>query len=262
MKEIRKSGSQERLRAFLRCLILAFLSSCILVFPAVAKPLIADLSEYQIFIDSGFTGKRLLLFGARNDAGDVLVTVRGPSRNVTVQKKIQVAGMWLNGAQVKFSNVPYFYAISGTRTLPELTPSSLFSVLRIGAENLDFTSATARRNAALVPEFRDAYFAKQQESGLYQHFEQPFTFMGKTLFKTVIPFPDTLPRGDYAVDVYLINNGVIHAMQSLPIAAEKVGFDAFVYDMAHQHAWLYGIIAVLIALGFGWLVSYIFTKVW
>lgn len=261
MQESRKSG-QGGLGAFLRCLILAFFSSCILVFPVAAKPLIADLSEYQIQIASNFAGKRILVFGARNDAGDVLVTVRGPSRNVTVQKKIQVAGMWLNGAQVKFSDVPYFYAISGTRTLPELTPSSLFSVLRIGAENLDFTSATARRNAALVPEFRNAYFAKQQESRLYQHFEQPFTFMGKTLFKTVISFPDTLPRGNYAVDVYLINNGVVQAMQSLQIVAEKIGFDAFVYDMAHGHAWLYGIVAVLIALGFGLLVSYIFTKVW
>lgn len=247
-------------RIVFRVFILLLL--CLLSPPLAAKPIIADMSEYQIAINSDFTGKRLLLFGARNDSGDVIVVVRGPNRNVTLHKKKRVAGIWLNGAQVKFSNIPYFYAVTGTRPIAELAPSAIYSILGIGVEHLDFASATSQRNQSLVPEFRRAYFRHQEKEGLYQNFSRPLAFMGKTLFKTVIPFPDTLPRGNYTVDVYLINNGIIQSMQSLPIEVVKVGFDAFVYDMAHQHAWLYGIIAVLIAIGFGWLVSYIFTKVW
>ncbi len=241
---------------------LIILALLLLPLPVAAKPLIADLSEYQIQIASDFTGKRILVFGARNESGDIMIVVRGPTRNIIVRKKKQVAGIWVNGAQVKFSNIPHFYAITGTRPVAELVPSSVYATLGIGTEQLDFVSATAQRNTPLVPEFKEAYFKYQTTEGLYQNFSPALTFMDKTLFKTVIPLPDTLPRGDYTVDVYLINNGVIQSMQSLPLEVVKVGFDAFVYDMAHQHAWFYGAIAVLIAVGFGWLVGYIFTRVW
>ena len=54
--------------------------------PLQAKPVIADLSDYDIRIDSSFTGTSLLLFGARNEPGDVIVVVRGPKKKFVVQK--------------------------------------------------------------------------------------------------------------------------------------------------------------------------------
>jgi uncharacterized protein (TIGR02186 family) len=230
--------------------------------PALAKPIIADMSEYKISINSDFTGKRLLLFGSRNDAGDVVVVVRGPLRDITIHKKARVGGMWINSRRMRFNDIPYFYAITGTRPMKELAPSALYQTLGIGIEQLRFTPTRSPKNIDETTEFRQAFIKHQQSNHLYQNYRSPLTFMGSTLFKTVIPFPDTLPRGNYAVDIYLFADGVLQSMQSLPIQVVKVGFDAFVSDAAHQHAWLYGMVSVLIAVGFGWLVNFIFTKVW
>lgn len=239
-------------------LILALL---LLPFPLAAKPIVADMSDYQIAIDSDFTGKRILIFGARNDPGDVMIVVRGPERDIVMRRKKQVMGIWMNGAQARFRDVPYFYAITGTRPVAELPASHLYRQLGIGVESIPLETSATLGDLSLG-EFREAYRNRQKQLRLYQEFEQPLGFMGATLFKTVVNFPDTLPRGDYAVEIYLLKDGAVQSMQSLPIRVEKVGFDAFVFDAAHQHEWLYGLACVLIAVGFGWAVSFIFAKLW
>src|SRR5580698_5947823 len=62
--------------------------------PALAAPLVADLSNYRIDIDSGFNGTRIFLFGARNDNGDIAVVIRGPQKDYIVRKKKEIAGLW------------------------------------------------------------------------------------------------------------------------------------------------------------------------
>ncbi len=242
------------------CLILPLLILSYIT-NARAKPIIADMSDYQIAIDSRFTGKRILLFGARNDPGDILVVVRGPKRNITIRKKEQIAGIWLNAAQVKFAHIPYYYAISATRPISSMTMSELYKSLAIGIDNIEFNTP---RNITykMAQEFAAAYMQIQQQKGLYLNYEYPVTFMGETLFKTAIQFPDNLPRGDYAVEIYLIEDGILRGVQTLPIHVTKVGFDAFVYSAAHDHPLLYGIMAIMIAVTVGWVVSFIFNRIW
>jgi hypothetical protein len=44
---------------------------------AVGQPLVADLSAHEISITTGFTGTELILFGATEGEGEVVVVVRG-----------------------------------------------------------------------------------------------------------------------------------------------------------------------------------------
>lgn len=228
---------------------------------ASAKPIIADMSEYRIAIDSDFSGKRMLLFGARNDPGNVVIVVRGPERDVTIRKKSRVFGVWVNSEQIKLSDVPYYYSITGSHPMDALAPSNLYSALEVGMEHIDFASYSEEKSAnrpAFVKAFKDI----QQQQGLYSDFTQPVTFMGSTLFKSALYFPDNLPRGEYAVDIYLFEDGILSGVQTLPMKVDKVGFDAFIFNMAHNHAFLYGVMAIMIAVGAGWTVSFLFSKLW
>ncbi len=99
----------------MRFALLALMLS-ILPLPALAvTPIVADISNYRIDIDSGFNGTRIFLFGARNDNGDVVVVVRGPRKDFMVRKKEQIMGIWMNRERMKFFNVPDFYAIIGSK---------------------------------------------------------------------------------------------------------------------------------------------------
>jgi len=210
-----------------------------------ARPLVADLSQYRVEIDSSFNGTRLLLFGARNDIGDIVVVVRGPERSFVVRKKDRIAGIWVNRAEQSFGHVPTYYALASSKPFAAMRDTALFAPLRIGLkETVDAGSMHA--------DFADALIHWEQSQHLYSDTVQKVSFMGESLFKLVIYFPDNIPRGDYSADIYLFNDGQLTSVQSIPIHVEKTGFDAFVYDFAHAHSVLYGLFAVLLALGIGW----------
>lgn len=250
--------------SFSRCQPFIAMLLCLLALfqPAQAKPIIADMSEYRIAIDSDFSGKRMLLFGARNDPGNVVIVVRGPERDVTIRKKSRVFGVWVNSEQVKLRNVPYYYSVSGSHPLESLSPSPLYEALQVGMPNIDFASYSGGENSPEAQPFIDAFREIQSQQGLYRDFRQPVTFMGSTLFKSALYFPDNLPRGEYAVDIYLFEDGILSGVQTLPMKVDKVGFDALIFNMAHEYAFLYGLLAIMIAVTAGWTVSFLFSKLW
>ena len=59
-----------------------------------AQALVADLSNHLVAITSGFNGAEILLFGAVEGPGDVVVTVRGPADDEAALARIrkQAAG--------------------------------------------------------------------------------------------------------------------------------------------------------------------------
>lgn len=243
----------KRLRLWLALLVL----TCPL--PAFANPLVADLSNYRIDIDSRFSGTRLFLFGARNDNGDVVVVIRGPNRNYTIRKKEQIAGVWVNTQSMKFRNVPDFYVIASSKALEQIQNSGLFRQLKIGTDSLlvQPSKPEAMPNYLM---FSQAFYRYQQQRKLYLEKPIEISFMGETLFKTQIDFPDTIPKGDYTAEIYLISDGELVGLQTTPIRVAKSGIDAFLFDYAHSNPLLYGISAVVIALCAGWGVGRLFER--
>ncbi len=243
-----------------RLLLLSFLVVISSASQSYSRTLIADLSDYNIEIDSDFTGAKLLLFGARNDMGDILVSVRGPQKRFIVRKKERIAGIWVNREQVVFNNVPQYQVFATTQHFNGMEALPLVTSLELGPEFISFASP----NASLDPQKR-AIFIKALLR--HQHNEQLFAeqkgrvqFMGETLFKVPLTFPDNIPRGEYTAEVYLVSDGELRSMQSIPLSVYKSGMDAFLYDMAHDTPAIYGLLAVLIALITGWSVSYIFGR--
>jgi uncharacterized protein (TIGR02186 family) len=236
------------------CIFLVLLS-----YPAVAKPIIADSSEYQIRIDSTFIGKSLLLFGARNETGDIVIVVRGPNRTFTVRKKERIAGMWMNNDYAILNQVPDFYRTVASRPLDQIVDQTLFPMFEIGEKNIKMNLAKTS-DSSMKNEFEKAIAEYQKDNNLFPKQWETTTFMGETLFKTLIDFPDNIPRGTYTAEVYLMSDGILSGMQVIPIEVIKTGFDAFVYDAAHKSPALYGFFAILMALSIGWLGGLLFRK--
>jgi uncharacterized protein (TIGR02186 family) len=231
---------------------------CIIASVASARPVIADLSLRQVEIDSSFKGTEILLFGARNDAGDVVVVVRGPEHSYIVRKKERVAGIWVNKKQAIFNNVNGFYVVAASRSLEEIKNNLLLANLVIGMDNF---KPKGEDEEDSTPEFQKALIDKQQHDKLYYPIVGEVSFIEDTLFRTIIKIPDNIPRGTYTAEVYLFSDGQLIGMQSTPLIVEKKGFDALVFDFAYQHSAVYGILAVLIALAAGWGAGALFRRV-
>ena len=69
---------------------LALLGPMAIAGAARADTLVADLSKRLVAITTGFAGTDVLLFGAIDGEGDVVVVVRGPEKQVTMHRKSRV----------------------------------------------------------------------------------------------------------------------------------------------------------------------------
>ncbi len=221
---------------------------------ARAEGLVADLTSHLIAITTGFTGASVVLFGATDGPGDVIVAVRGPEREMAVRRKTRVAGIWVNTQQMTFANLPSFYAIAASRPIADILSPAAAAFYRLGIANLKLVAATPAPSA-VVDAFRTALERTQQEAGLFVERLGKVDFLGERLFRTTINFPSNVPTGTYLVEVFLVRDKDIVSGQTTPLVVSKVGVDAAVFEFSTRQPGFYGAIAVLTAIVAGWLAS-------
>ena len=231
------------MRAFLTFLLLSLWSGT----AAMAQPVVVDLSKESVDITAGFTGTDVLLFGATSGYGEVVVVIEGPKKTVSVRRKERVAGIWVNGDQVDFENVPAFYKVLSTNSLDEWLPLAVREENQIGVEYLNL-KPRGDVPAAEASEYRAALIRNKQQIEQYGLVEDRLELAGGRLFRSNVYFPSNVPVGKYFVRTYLVDKGKIVITRSIPLYIRKVGIEADVYRVAHQHSALYGIAAIIIAV--------------
>ncbi|NQW09502.1 MAG: TIGR02186 family protein [Alphaproteobacteria bacterium] len=227
------------------------------------QELVADLSDHLVAITTGFTGADVLLFGAIEGEGEIVVVVTGPRDRVTVRRKDRVIGVWANVDSMTFENVPAFYAVATTKPLGEVAPEDVRARQEIGVENINMRPVGV--DAAVPPSqidtFRSALIRNKTRQRLYGAEVQPITVLSDRLFRSRVHFPTNVTTGIYTVSVYYIRDGSpVHA-QTTPLQISKVGIGADVFLFAHTNSAAYGLIAIAIAVAAGWLAAAIFRKV-
>jgi hypothetical protein len=73
-------------------------------------------------------------------------------------------------------------------------------------------------------------------------------------------FPANVPPGIYQVQVFELEDGYVKDAQRSALVISKVGLEADVFDFAQQRAPLYGLLAIVMAVGLGWLAGMIFRR--
>jgi len=241
--------------------VLLSIAVMLLALPGFGQtPLIADLSEHQIQITTGFVGTDVLLFGTVEPDSNVVVVVRGPEEQTTVWRKARFAGIWVNDQRVVFERVPSFYAVRSNAPLDAIASNVTRARHGMGAEFLRLRAEDESISAQDVNVFRSALIRNKQREGLFASGGDNITFLGGQLFRTRLHFPANVPTGFYDVEVFMLKDGhVIHA-QTTPLIVRKAGLGADVFFFAHNYSALYGIIAVLLAVAAGVLAAFIFRK--
>jgi uncharacterized protein (TIGR02186 family) len=227
--------------------------------PAAAQQVIADLSRHFVPITTGFAGADVLLFGAVDGEGDVVITVRGPQTDVVVRRKSQVNGMWINTQSVTFGRVPGYYAVASTKPLEEILPDSVAEREEIGARRLRF-QPEANVTPLIVEVFRNALLRNMERQGLFQPRTASMRFLGQRLFRADIVFPANVPTGTYTVNVYLVRDGQVVSATTTPLSVSKIGLSAEIFDFAQKRGLSYGFIAVAFAGLAGWAASRLFQR--
>ncbi|GIK97560.1 MAG: hypothetical protein BroJett029_17690 [Alphaproteobacteria bacterium] len=245
-----------------RAAALAVLLAVLLAVPggARAQALVADLSNHLIAITTGFTGTEVLLFGAVEEPGDVIVVVRGPVGDVAVRRKDRLAGIWVNRGRMDFVDVPSFYAVAANRPLYEIANPALLARHGIGVDFLRLAPEEDPQDGSLRA-FREALVRIKMDDGLYARQVAQVSFLGQRLFRATVSFPANVPTGSYLVEVLLVRDGEVVSAQTTPLIISKIGIGADIFDFAHNQAALHGVVAILIALMAGWIAHLVFRRI-
>lgn len=122
-----------------------------------ADEIVADLSEYLVSINSTFAGTQIIVFGMvdyrpaslEDDAQaqvalppNIVVMLEGPPEDVSVRRKERMAGIWLNGETVSFSQVPSFVYIASTAPLDTIALERIRDRHNIGVDHIKAVERT------------------------------------------------------------------------------------------------------------------------
>ena len=231
------------------------------------ESVVTGVSTDKIALTANFDGSELFVFGAvRRDAPipmdaaplDIIITVKGPPRSVTVRRKERRFGVWVNAELVRVRQAPSFYAIATTRPLDDIVDQTDQLRYQIGMDQ-----AVRRVGGSLEDSapFTKALIRLREADGSYAQLDGAVSLAQDTLFQTQIDMPANLVEGDYTAQFFLVRGGKIISSADTSILVEKTGIERWLYNLSRQEPLLYGLMSVALALLAGWLAAAGFSLV-
>lgn len=239
----------------------------LLAWPAQAETLVTQLNRAEVEISSDFQGEMLTLFGTiEPGAGEdtvpegpyhVVVTVTGPLQTRLARQKTHQVAIWINTEAVRFEGVPSFYQVLSDGKLDEIADPALLAEKSIPVEAL---VKPASGKGLPGVDYSAELIRLMTEKGLYKADPAGVNFRSDLLFFAALDLPSDAPPGAYLVKTYLLKGGQVVDEHADGFSVRKIGFERFLGQAARQQPWLYGLAAVLLALGTGWLGGVVFRR--
>ncbi|MFO1186032.1 MAG: TIGR02186 family protein [Alphaproteobacteria bacterium] len=280
--------------------VIAVFSAACVALPAPAIEIESDLSTHYVEIRTNFQGADITVFGgvfgrAESAIGqaepiDLIVVVRGPPREVEIRRKARTGLIWANTESLTARRVPSFYSIASTRPLTQIADVPSLQRYEVGYDQLRIEFDTGRKLA--IPPSNPP--AGSQNDHLEMPIAEPLavaatgadvdlggfrqalvrhlgarhtfrmdgslTFIRANLFRAEIDIPATVPPGQYGAEVYIVQRKTIVGAEHMVFSIDKKGLEGDIYGLAYDTPLIYGIIAVLIAVGAGWASEFLFRR--
>ena len=230
-----------------------------------AGALVTDATKSVIEIDLRYNGDRIDFFGtlAGTEADGLIVKLTSPAETVKINVKGRVGPFWMNTRQYQVDNVPSMYQIQASDPLDQLTTPELAEELQIGYETiksqLAYHIVKGTEEEGDGDTIFDGLLQIKHEAELYSIDDTGrIDIKEGKLFNHYFDFPSGAKPGIYNVEYFLIKDKKLVGKVSDTIHIKKVGMVAFIARAAEEHPVVYGICAVLIALGAGLAVGFVF----
>ncbi|MCK0150015.1 TIGR02186 family protein [Marivita sp. S6314] len=236
------------------CVLLALIAA-----PLQAEEVVLGLSQDEVAITTNFDGSEITLYGAikrekpipDDNPLQIIVTISGPLEPVTVRRKDQRLGIWVNVDSLSVSAAPSFYAIGTSAPWDEVINE---------ADDLRHTISIPRAIRSVgawsqvddPQEFIDALIRIRMNNNSYALKENAVELRDSTLFTTSIQMPANLTEGDYATRIFLTRGGKVISTYETSIDVRKVGLERWLFNLSRQQPLLYGLLSLAIAIAAGW----------
>ncbi len=226
---------------------------------AKAPVLVPDVSQREVDIRYSFTGAELLLFGAivypdgraPETPADVVVILKGPDQSITMREKQKVAGVWVNADSARFRSAPSFYAMASSRPIHRIVDDRTAAIFEMGLDKLQLSPASLNASAE-IDRFQKGLVDLRRRTGLFVERPGTVEITDGVLYRARLPLSARVIVGDYTAETFLVQNGRVVAAATRDIVIRKSGFERFIAQAAENWSFLYGLVAIAMAVGMGW----------
>jgi uncharacterized protein (TIGR02186 family) len=236
------------------------------VMPAAAEQaLTCAVTPDYIPITFTYHGTQLAINGKSASNDDLIVTISTEPHDVVLKYKAKVGGLvWMKKGDLNFKGVPSIYLLHSTAELNRILTEEQRGQYQLGYDALrQQVVMTDNQGQAADGQWFDEYL-KFKEKEMVYHIEEGTIVrhhgeQGNT-YSVDIAWPSQAAPGTYHVRVFAVRDGRVVAEATDQFEVKRVGITAALSKMAFEHAALYGIMAVVIALFAGLAVGAIFKK--
>lgn len=229
--------------------------------------LVPEVSQSRIEVRQGFTGANLLLYGAVIDpvgpSGgreyDIAVVLKGPSEPIRLREKERIAGIWMNSGSSDFRSAPSFFAVASSSPIADIVDPRTAAIYELGTEFIQL-SPTGQIEPEEQARYASGLVDMRQRLGLYKEDPQGVRISEGVLYQARIALPSNVTTGQYTAETFAIADGRVLASATADIEVVKVGLEGSVVLASQRWSLIYGLGAIALSLGMGWIAGQAFAK--
>ena len=230
--------------------------------------LVPEVSQHEVRVRQGFIGTELLLFGAILDPRgqrvgreyDIVVVLKGPSEPIRVREKARVGGIWVNADSSDFRSAPAYFAVASSRPIDQIVDEKTAAIYEFGTDYIQLSPS-----GVIDPEEQARFTAGlvdlRERQGLYKQDMRGVQIDESVLYQARIALPSNVTTGVYTAETFAVTRGRVIASAVAEVEVKKVGFERFVEYASHRYALVYGLLAVMLSVGTGWMAGRLFALI-
>ncbi|MCL6620675.1 MAG: TIGR02186 family protein [Syntrophobacterales bacterium] len=247
---------------------LATAGPAVAVSPAAKEKVLTAASKNLIEIGLSYRGDQVTFFGVNPVPGADLVVrlTAAKEEDIKLSVKGRVGPFWMTVKQYEVSGVPFMYKIHAAKPLEEIIPPETARELELGYEAIRQKMKLHLLRGEAAADDADKVFQGllkiKEEANLYNIVTDPRRLEVKEgqLFKHYFRFPPAATEGTYQVESFAFVNGELVGYGRDLIEIRKVGLEHWLTYTSQNHPVFFGIFSVLVAMGAGLGVGFIFKK--
>ncbi len=233
----------------LRCLF--FVAIWMLQLPAWAdEPLVVAPAASEVRITTDFTGTELKAIGSMRGPADLIIKLVGPPQEVTLSRETKLGPFWIGGDTVKMESAPsllFIYATAPIASILSPAEQQKHGLLLEGVP----VRVEPQLQAHAADDWRKAFFRLKERHGYYHEDDTAIRVFGNRLFIADMRLPGDLQVGTYTVETLVVKSGKVVGRDVGEFKVRLAGIERRVWNAAHDHSWLFGVLFTLLAMVLG-----------
>ena len=162
--------------------------------------------------------------------------------------------------------MPGFYYLSSTNEITNefLNENNIGLLNKKDTQLIDWSALNIDwgniKNEKDKESFYDALIRTKESEDVYRKVNGEIDIIDGNLFRSYIEIPNTVPVGQYKVNLYLIIDNKISNEYSYNFMVTRVGIEEAIYSFSKNYPLIYGLISLLIAILIGWSGAEVFKR--